>query len=124
MDKADLKKTTTGLLAAIMAVEDLLDNAAELQLVIIDSDAACEAIAGTNATGYGIDEIAILGIRIDLTKLVIQIEWAAGGDQDPDKMFSGNHIAGRAEVILNDGEPTVTNVTADVDRGQEECRQK
>jgi hypothetical protein len=85
---------------------------------VLDSRVFGDAIAGTNAWSWGLDELLIDDINIEGDECFVAITYSATGLQDDDKFFFGDHITGQAEVVIDAaGNVSFDEITAEVDSG-------
>lgn len=68
---------------------------------IVDSEAFAEAMAGTNASGFGVDGYEIEEVSLEDDRCVARITFSASGDHDDERMYSGDTIVGTARVVVD-----------------------
>ena len=109
------KEVAAQLRSALAAADELISDS-DVAAQIGDSDAMNDTIAMTNATGFVVDEVEVVGARYLGARVLVYVRWAAAGDQEEDKIFCGNVIVGTADVILDDEAPRVIveNIVAEV----------
>lgn len=70
---------------------------------IIDDDFVVGVIAGTNATGWHVDDYSIKEITFtEQGECQVFIDWHATGDQDDDKPYHGTAVSGSAIAIISE----------------------
>ncbi|MCB9425407.1 MAG: hypothetical protein H6584_00005 [Flavobacteriales bacterium] len=66
-------------------------------------DQVTQAIAGTNATGFGLDDYLLKSIEFDKEDILFDVVLSLSGESDDDKMFHGDQITIRLNgIIIND----------------------
>jgi len=68
---------------------------------ILESEQFANIIAETNATGWGIDDYEIEDIDIDDDECTVHVSYSASGDQEEDKMYSGDKVTGTASAVID-----------------------
>src|SRR5262249_2830660 len=61
---------------------------------ILGADVFAEAIAVTNAVGWGIDEFEIQEVALSDAECTIKLSFSASGDQLQDKTYMGDQVTG------------------------------
>ena len=92
------------------------DKISETDSEILNSDEVNDAIAVTNAFGWGIDEYQVTVIAMGKEECIVKLTYSASGDQDQDKMYSGTCVTGEAEAVIDaSGNVEYREITASVD---------
>lgn len=94
---------TLGSLAADEAAERVDAVIAESIHELIDSDEVTSEMATTNATDWGVDEYDIKSWTIAGDTVRVELTFHCTGEQDSDKMFSGDEITGTATATIDAG---------------------
>lgn len=84
--------------------------------VIIDDSGICDLTAGTNASGWGVDDFETESIDIDEAALtcIVALSWNASGEQE-EKPFCGDSMSGTATATIDDlGNVTYDEITGGV----------
>ena len=83
---------------------------------LLDAETVASAVASSNATGWGKDEIQILDWDLQLdAEARVRIGFTLSGNQEDDKSFAGTSIEGEAiAVIAPSGDVRFRNVTAEL----------
>jgi len=88
---------------------------------ILDSEVFVRTIAATNATGWGIDDFDITGVRLDEKQCIVDISYSASGQQDVERTNAGDRVDGAAEAVIGTtGEVEYRNITAEIVYDDEE----
>jgi hypothetical protein len=97
------------------------EKIAETNHEILDSEAFASAIAETNATGWGVDEYEIEEINLGDKECIVRLSYSASGDQEEDKMYSGDKATGTAEAVIDSqGAVEYREITAEIAHEHEE----
>ena len=86
---------------------------------LIEADELSTEIAGTNATGWMIDDYEVNDIDTSAEPAEVKVTFSASGDQLDDKPFAGTSLSGSATAqISDDGSVEFTDI--EVSRDEEE----
>lgn len=107
-DSAPEETKPDGFLAALRSLRGealhaaVDDKIAEAKEAIIDDDVISGVMAGTNASGFYIDDYRITSIEFDEGACRVSLSWHASGDQDEDRPCHGDEMRGAAVAIIDD----------------------
>lgn len=88
---------------------------------IVDDDAFCDEMAGTNATGWHVDDYRIKSVDVQCDPIKVQLDYHASGEQLDDKSYCGTEISGTATATIDrEGAVSFKEVTAEVETEEEE----
>lgn len=97
------------------------EKIAETHHEILDSEVFANAIAETNASGWGVDEYEIEDIDLGDEECIARLSYSASGDQEEDKMYSGDKVTGTAKAVIDSqGAVEYREITAEVIHEHEE----
>ena len=82
----------------LIEADDLIS---ETLYEIIQSDAFSSAMAETNASDFDVDGYEIRDTELRDDELIINLAYTASGQQDEDRMYSGDTIRGKAVAVVN-----------------------
>jgi hypothetical protein len=106
----DLKGMSKDALA--LAIDNKLADAA---FVLVDMGNAPDQMAGSNATGFYVDDYEVEQVDFSSGECRVSLTWHATGDQEDDKPFTGNTLRGTAIAVINDlGEVEFKDVTCEL----------
>jgi Apea-like HEPN len=109
-------------LQPIQLKEEIERRAEETSHEILETEEFASAMATTNASGFGIDDLEVGTIDLSSGECVAKITYSASGDHDEEKMFSGNRVTGSAELVIGPaGTVSYRYITAEVDHGGDEA---
>lgn len=85
---------------------------------IVDSEEFGSAMATTNATDFSIGEYEIRDIDFVNGECIVQLTFAASGEQMEDRMHYGDRVIGDCEAVIDsDGRVEYREINAEVDHG-------
>ena len=89
---------------------------------LLDAEAVSSAVASSNATNWGKDEIQILDWDLEQEdEARVHIGFTLSGNQEDDKTFSGTSIEGEATAVIDTSSSVLFRaVKAELDLGQDE----
>lgn len=98
------------------ALAHAIDNKlADAVFVLVDMGNSPEEMAGSNATGFHVDEYEVEQIDFTSEECRVSLNWHATGDQDDDKPFTGTTLRGTAVAVINDlGEVEFEDVSCEL----------
>jgi hypothetical protein len=97
------------------------EKIAETYHQIVDSEAFVNAIAETNASGWGVDDYEVEHIDLGETECVVKLNFSASGDQEQEKMYAGDRMSGTAEAVIDaTGAVEYREITAEVEHDPED----
>ena len=76
--------------------DDVQSKIEEAGADLVEHDAVGEAVAGTNAFGWYVDECDLHTITVTAGEIIFEVTFNVTGDQDLDKMYAGTNIEGTA----------------------------
>lgn len=78
------------------------ERIAETKDDIVDAEAFCSAMAGTNASGYSVEEYDVKSIKVEDDHCMVSLTYSATGEQADEKMYCGSEIRGTAVAVIDD----------------------
>lgn len=86
---------------------------------LIEADELSTEIAGTNATGWMVDDYTITDIDTSSEPVEVKLTFSASGDQLDDKPFAGSSLSGSATAqISDDGSVEFTDIEVSRNDGE------
>jgi hypothetical protein len=96
------------------------DMIADTKHEIMDAREFCDAMAGTNAA-YDVEDYEVTAVNFGEGLCVVQLTYAASGEQEEDRAYCGSRIVGEAKAVIDaSGRVSYQDVTATVDDGDME----
>jgi hypothetical protein len=68
---------------------------------LFDDDAMSGTMSETNAFGWSVDELEVMNIDLQEDECAASFTFTASGDQDPDRMWSGDTITGEGTAVID-----------------------